>query len=182
MSRQTETACLFPGSFDPFTLGHLDVALRAAARFDRVVVAVLRNPAKPGWLTWEQRAELIRACLPDCAAFEIVAFEGLLAEAAKQLGVHTVARGLRTAADFENEAAMARLNRALAAQLDWDLETVFLAASPGTVAVSASAVREIAAFAKDVRPLLTVMPPEAARLLLSWLYGEGERNATQSSL
>ncbi|MDR1570427.1 MAG: pantetheine-phosphate adenylyltransferase [Oscillospiraceae bacterium] len=137
------SVCLVPGSFDPITFGHMDVIERAIALFDTVVVAILRNPEKTGWLSWDEREALIRECIagrPFERAVRVIQFEGLLIDCAKANRANAIARGLRAAADFEYEVSWARINRAMAA-----VETVFFASSPEYAHISAAAARQLAA-------------------------------------
>lgn len=141
---------VFPGSFDPITVGHEDLIRRAAACFDRLHVAVLINPAKPGWISREQRVALIRKVCADLPNVQVDLWTGLLADYVQALGGAVVVRGLRDAADYLSEARMAELNR----RLNPKLETVFLLTRPEVAFVSSSAVREIAVFGGDVDPLI----------------------------
>lgn len=141
---------VFPGSFDPITVGHEDLIRRAAACFDRLHVAVLINPAKPGWISREQRVALIRKVCADLSNVQVDLWTGLLVDYVQALGGAVVVRGLRDAADYPSEARMAELNR----RLNPKLETVFLLTRPEVAFVSSSAVREIAAFGGDVDPLI----------------------------
>ena len=138
--------CLFPGSFDPVTLGHLDVIRRAAKIFDTVVVGVLHNPDKQGLFSVEQRMDMLRRSCADIPNVEIIAWPGLLARLTKETGIRVVVRGVRNTADLESETTMAHIN----GRLDPGLETVFLPASPGRADVSASMVRQLAAFGADI--------------------------------
>lgn len=141
-----ERMAVYPGSFDPITLGHLDVIERAARLFDRVVVAVMHNPAKKGCFPVAQRLALISKATAHLPNVTVDAWDGLLVEYVQRTGAACVVRGLRGAADFESESVMAQVNR----QLLPGLETVFLAARPEHVHVSSSVVREAAGFGADV--------------------------------
>ncbi len=140
-----EKVCIYPGSFDPMTLGHLDIIQRACALFDRVIVAVLHNPAKKGCFTVEERMEMIRTACAHLPQVEVAAFDGLLVDAVKKSGAHAVVRGLRAISDFESEKTMAQLN----AELLPGMETLFMMTKPEHSHVSSSAVREIASFGGD---------------------------------
>ncbi len=141
-----ERICVYPGSFDPITVGHLDVIRRAAGLFDRVVVAVLRNPGKAGCFPIEERLSMIADACQEMPSVSVDAFDGLLADYMRRTEASAVVRGLRSAADFESEQTMAHLN----ARLLPGMETVFLAARPEHACVSSSAVREIACFGGDI--------------------------------
>lgn len=134
--------CLFPGSFDPVTLGHLDIIRRAAAVFDEVVVGVLHNPEKPGRFPVEKRIEMLEKACTGIPGVRVTAFGGLTAELARQMDVRVLVRGVRGSADLESETAMAAVNRGLLP----GLETVFLPASPGNTAISSTMVCQLAAF------------------------------------
>lgn len=140
-----ERICIYPGSFDPLTVGHVDIIRRCTALFDRVIVAVLHNPAKTGCFPVEERLEMIRRACDDLPQVETLAFHGLLVDAVRQTGAHAVVRGLRSPADYESEKTMAHIN----AELLPGLETVFLLTKPQQAHISSSAVRELASFGGD---------------------------------
>lgn len=140
-----ERTCICPGSYDPITLGHVDVIRRAAQLFDRVIVAVLHNPAKQGCFGVEERLAMIRSACADIPQVQAAAFAGLTVDAVRQTGACAVVRGLRSISDYESEKTMAQLN----AELLPGAETVFLMTKPEHGHVSSSAVREIAAFGGD---------------------------------
>ncbi|MGN0778087.1 MAG: pantetheine-phosphate adenylyltransferase [Aristaeellaceae bacterium] len=142
-----ERICVYPGSFDPITIGHMDVIQRACKLFDRVVVAVLHNPAKRGCFSVQERVQLIGKACADMPQVSVDSFDGLLAAYMRQTGASCVVRGLRAISDFETEQTMAQLN----AQLLPGMETVFLMTKPEHGCISSSAVREIAAFGGDVQ-------------------------------
>jgi pantetheine-phosphate adenylyltransferase len=131
---------LFPGTFDPFTLGHADLVRRAAALFPRLTVGVATHPSKGHLLDLETRLELIRACTGELAGVEVVAIEGLVVEAARSLGAQVVVRGVRSGTDLDYELAMSGSNRAMAPAVD----TVLLAASPAVSHITGTLVRQIA--------------------------------------
>jgi pantetheine-phosphate adenylyltransferase len=137
---------LVAGSFDPITNGHVDVIQRARHLFDRVVVAVLVNPGKSPMLTLDERLAVIRDSLAGRAGIDVVAFDGLLVEAAAVHKATVVVRGLRSVTDFEHEWPMARMNAALLP----GLETVYVSASPEWAHVSSSLVRQIHALGGSI--------------------------------
>jgi pantetheine-phosphate adenylyltransferase len=137
---------LYPGTFDPITNGHLDLIIRAAKLYPRVVVAIAANLGKTPLFSLEERVKLAATATEIYAHVEVIGFEGLLAECAKQQGARVILRGLRTVADFEYESQMASLNRYLAA----DLETVFLMPTEQHTFISSSMIREIARYKGDV--------------------------------
>ena len=148
--------CLYPGSFDPLTLGHMDVIRRASGVFERVVVGVLVNAEKKGTFPFEKRADFIRKAAASLENVEVITFSGLTAELCRRLDVQVLVRGLRGSADLENEMRMAKINGILYP----GLETVYLGASSGMEAVSSSLVREIAALGGDISALV---PAEIVR-------------------
>ncbi len=139
---------VYPGSFDPITNGHLDVILRAAHMFDRLVVAVLNNSSKNPVFTAQDRVELIRQSVPKVPGCEIVidAFDGLLANYADMVGATTIVKGLRAMSDFEYEFQMALANR----QINNKLDTIFLTTSVEYMYLSSSLVREIGRHGGDI--------------------------------
>lgn len=141
-----EHCCLYPGSFDPVTLGHLDIIRRAAAIFDTVVVGVLHNPDKQGVFCVEQRVDMLERACAEIPNVKIIAWPGLLAQLTRDTGIRVVVRGVRNAADLDSESTMAHIN----GRLDPGLETVFLPASPEHADVSASMVRQLASFGADI--------------------------------
>ncbi len=141
------------GSFDPITVGHLDIIRRASAVFDGVIVAVLNNRAKRPAFSVEQRLEFIRRATEDIAGVSVDSFDGLLIDYLRKVGVRVILRGLRAAGDFESETQTAALNR----RLYPDAETMFMMTSPEYACVSSTAVREIASFGGDISGLV---PPQ----------------------
>jgi pantetheine-phosphate adenylyltransferase len=157
------TIAVYPGSFDPITNGHLDVVARAAAVFDRVIVAVLANPRKTPLLAVETRMAVIREALSDGLGplldhLEVKAFDGLTVEFCRENDATAIVRGLRAISDFESEMQLAHNNRVLAPAVD----TVFFMTSVENGYVSSSLVKEIAGFGGDV----SGMVPAAARRAL----------------
>ena len=158
----TRTA-LYPGSFDPVTLGHLDVIRRAARIADRLVIAVGVHHGKAPLFSAEERTAMLREAIaagPDGmgAAVEVVTFSGLVVDAMRAAGADLLVRGLRDATDFDYEMQMAGMNAAIAPGID----VVFLPASPAHRHIAASLVRQIAAMGGDVSPFV---PPPVAEML-----------------
>jgi pantetheine-phosphate adenylyltransferase len=131
------STALCPGSFDPPTNGHLDVIVRAASMFDRLLVVVIHNPTKTPLFSAEERVELLRQMLP--AEIEVEKFSGLLVDYAKSREVNVIVKGLRVVSDFDYELQMAQMNRTLSG-----VETVFLPTNPTWGYLSSSLVREVA--------------------------------------
>ena len=155
---------VYPGSFDPITRGHIDVIQRAGVVFDQLVVAVLVNTRKSPSIDAGERAEMIREALAeelgpdDASAIDVITFQGLTVDLARQRGAASIVRGLRALSDFENEQAIAHLNRKLAPEID----TVFFMTGLEHAYLSSSLVREIAAFGGDVSDMV---PDAVARHL-----------------
>ena len=149
---------LYPGSFAPFTLGHLDVLERATAIFDKVMVAVLENPSKTPAFTAQERIDMIRESLTGNGKVEVGAFQGLTVEFAKEVGATSIVRGLRATSDFESEFQMALMNRRLAP----DISTVFLMTAFANVFLSSSLIKEVARLGGDVG---FAVPPSVAKRL-----------------
>lgn len=141
---------IYPGSFDPITLGHLDIIERGCKLFELVIVAVLRNPNKTPLFTVEERIEQIRASVQHLHNLEVVSFKGLTVEYAKQRNAKVILRGLRVLSDFEMELQMAHTNKTLSDKI----ETVFLATSNEYSFLSSSVVKEIAKFSGSVDHLV----------------------------
>jgi pantetheine-phosphate adenylyltransferase len=146
---------IYPGSFDPITLGHLDLIQRSSKLFDRVIVAVLRNPNKTPLFTVQQRLEQIRLSTKHLPNVEADSFDGLTVNYAQVQQAQVLLRGLRAVSDFEIELQMAHTNKTLSTQI----ETVFLATSNEYSFLSSSVVKEIARFGGSVDHLV---PPHIA--------------------
>jgi pantetheine-phosphate adenylyltransferase len=146
-----------PGSFDPVTYGHLDVVRRVAARFDRVVIACLRNAGKQPLLDADERVALLETVVADLPNVEVAAFDGLLVDFCRERGIDTIVKGLRAVSDFDYELQMAQMNTALGS-----VETLFLPASPIYSFLSSSLVREVARFGGDITEFV---PPVVAEHL-----------------
>lgn len=137
---------LYPGSFDPLTLGHLDLMERAVVLFDGLVVAVLQNPGKTPAFSLAERLEQIREATAHLAGVEVRSFDGLTVDMARACGAGVILRGLRAMSDFEFELQLAHTNKSLAP----DLETIFLATAVHHSFLSSSVVKEVARFGGDV--------------------------------
>lgn len=164
---------IFPGSFDPLTNGHVDLIRRTARLFDRVVVAVLKNPDKRGLFSVDERVAMIgEVCisLPESDRITTDAFEGLLVHFAASQGACAVVRGLRSGLDLDYESPMASMNAHLAP----DIETVFLPASNRYAHLSSSLVKEVATLGGNVDGL--VPPLVASRLAAKIAGARGARS------
>lgn len=154
----TAMRAVCPGSFDPITLGHVDVVRRAAAMFDEVVVAVAVNPNKEGLFTVDERRELIAGAVGDLGNVSTAAFSGLLVDWCAEQGIGVIVKGLRSDSDYAYELPMAQMNRHLTG-----VDTVFLTADPAHTFVSSSLVKEVARGGGDVSAFLTPEVREALR-------------------
>lgn len=140
---------LFPGSFDPFTLGHLSVLQRALPLFDRVIIVVGINTAKPGAHSPDERIQEIQHIIASHPQVSVIAWEGLTVDLARREGAQYIIRGARTAADFDYEYNLATINRELAG-----IETIIIPTLPTLAHVSSSLVRELNHFGHDTTPYL----------------------------
>ena len=140
---------LFPGSFDPFTLGHADIVKRALGIFDEIVIAAGYNENKTGWMPVEERVNTIRKIYADEPRVIVESYMGLTVDFAKERGITTIIRGVRTTADFEFEMQLADVNRQLTG-----IETILLPASPQFASLTSSVVRELAHFGRDISAFL----------------------------
>ena len=160
MTRAQPVVAIYPGSFDPLTKGHEDVARRSLRLADQVVIAVACTPTqtKGGLFSVEERLEMIQEVFKDEDRVTCLSFEGLLVNLAQEMDAQFVIRGLRAVSDFEYEFQMAQMNREL-----WSgVETIFLTPDQRYAFLSASLVREIARLGGDVSPF--VSPPVLERL------------------
>lgn len=135
-----------PGSFDPVTVGHVDIIRRAVKMFDHVIVAVMVNPSKHPAFTLEEREGLLTRALKGMPKIEIVGFDGLLADYARERNATAIVKGLRAVSDFEYEFQMALTNK----KLNPELETVFLTTTAENMYLSSSIVKQIAMFGGDI--------------------------------
>ncbi|MBP7635614.1 pantetheine-phosphate adenylyltransferase [Candidatus Ozemobacteraceae bacterium] len=150
---------VYPGSFDPFTKGHLDILNRAAKVFDHVIVGVLVHPSKRCLFSPEQRVEMISDVLKESENVRAIHFDGLLVDFCRQVGACAVIRGLRAVSDYEYELQIFSVNKQLAP----DLETVFLMSSTQYSFLSSSIVKEVAKYGGDVS---SMVPPAVEDFLI----------------
>ncbi|MBT3753521.1 MAG: pantetheine-phosphate adenylyltransferase [Flavobacteriaceae bacterium] len=129
---------IFPGSFDPFTLGHLDVLKRSLSLFDEITVGIGKNDQKKTMFSEQQRLEFIKKCFINESKIKVESYEGLTIDFCKKIGAKFIVRGIRNNGDFEFEKAIARTNRKLS-----KIETIFLLTSAKTSFISSSIVREL---------------------------------------
>ena len=137
---------IYPGSFDPFTNGHLDIIKRGVKIFDKIIVTILHNTAKKSLFTVEERIELIKISLIEYDNIEVASYDGLLVDYAKLRKAGTIIRGMRAISDFENEFQMAFINR----RLNRDVQTIFLMTGLRWIFTSSSMIKEVAMFNGDI--------------------------------
>ncbi|HEX7903122.1 MAG TPA: pantetheine-phosphate adenylyltransferase [Chitinophagaceae bacterium] len=142
--------CLFPGTFDPLTLGHVDIINRAIPLFDKIIVGIGLNTAKAPMFSAEQRLQWINEIYRDEERVEGAMYEGLTVEFCKKIGAHFILRGIRYVSDFEYEKTIADANRTL----DKDIETIFLTGEPKYTSVASTIVRDIIRNKGNAAPFL----------------------------
>ncbi|MFC4103659.1 pantetheine-phosphate adenylyltransferase [Paenibacillus xanthanilyticus] len=150
---------VYPGSFDPVTLGHLDIIQRASKQFDHVIVAVLNNTSKSPLFTVDERKELLAEAIKDLPNVSLDSFRDLLVRFMRSRDAHVIVRGIRSVTDFEYELQMASTNH----QLDSEIETIFMMTNPKFSYLSSSIVKEIAKFNGNVKDLV---PPGVEKALI----------------
>ena len=154
---------VFPGSFDPLTNGHVDIILRSAHLFERVIVAILVNAEKKPLFTADERVAIVREVFKEYANVEVESFDGLLVEYARQRRASAIVRGLRAVSDFEYEFQMALMNR----HLEPKLETVFMMPAEQYTYLSSRLIKEVFQLGGEVRGLV---PPAVER----WMRAKNE--------
>ncbi len=151
---------VYPGTFDPITLGHMDIIRRGKKLVDRLVIGVTTNPSKSPMFTVEERMEMVRREIaPLTGEIEVVSFDSLLMDFAEREGASLIVRGLRAVADFEYEYQMAGMNQ----QLNDRVETVFLMADVSLQPIASRLVKEIAIYGGDIRKFVTPAVAEDVR-------------------
>lgn len=150
---------IYAGTFDPITLGHLDLIERASHLVEKVIIGVAASPSKRPLFSLEERVDLVKQALAHCHNVEVLGFSGLLIDFAKAQQANMVLRGIRAVADFDYEYQLASVNR----QMSPSLETVFLMPAEKYMVVSASMVREIAALGGDVTSFVPPVVVEALK-------------------
>ena len=158
MTKGQATVVVYPGTFDPITNGHIDIARRASRLFDRVVITVASSQRKQPLFSLAERVALCKQALADLDNIEVHGFDCLLAEVVKQHGAQGVVRGIRAVSDFEYEFQLANMNRSLAPEM----ESLFLTPAEHLSFISSSIVKEIASLGGDVSQFV---PPLVERAL-----------------
>jgi pantetheine-phosphate adenylyltransferase len=151
------TTAIYPGTFDPITLGHIDLINRAASLFDHVIVAIASNPGKKPAFDLVERVGLAKQCLQGKTNVEVCPFEGLLVHTAKQMQANIIIRGLRAVSDFEYELQLAAMNR----RMEPEIETLFLSPAENLSFVSSTLVKEISALGGDVSEFVSPLVHDA---------------------
>ena len=173
MSDSQPVTCICPGSYDPVTLGHLDIIRRTAGIFERVIVGVVRDPQhKATMFSVEERVGFIAEALSDVPNVQVEVFSDLVVEFARRFGARTMVKGLRAISDFEWEFQMHHLNRNLAPEV----ETMYLMSSPQYSFISSSGVKEVASFGGNVDDLV----PEPVARRFRELFPQGKPGAPVS--
>lgn len=159
-----ERIAIYPGSFDPITIGHLDIIRRSAKLFDKIIVVVMSNHRKAGThaFTVEERVELVRKCTENLPNVTVDSYMGLLADYARQQKAVTVVKGLRAVSDFEDEFQQALINK----KLNSEIETVFMAASSENMFLSSSVIKQVCMLGGDVTPFI---PKEVSKEIIDKL-------------
>ena len=152
------TSAIYPGSFDPVTLGHLDIIERTAQVMDRVIVGVLNNRKKTPLFSVEERVNMLKSVTSHLPNVEVKSFDGLTIDFARENGAKVIVRGLRAITDFEYELQLSQTNRVIAPEID----TLFLTTSLKYSYLSSSMVKEIAVYGGDISAFL---PPEIGGLV-----------------
>lgn len=161
-----------PGTFDPVTNGHLDVISRVAKHFEKTIVAVAANPEKRPLFNIEERISMLNESLGGAKNIEVIAFDSLLIEVAHERGSCCIVKGLRAMSDFEFEFQMAQFNR----QMDENIETFFVMASPEYTYLSSSGLKEVAAYGGSIKGLV---PENVERRLLDKVGGHKPTGASE---
>ena len=157
----TDRIGLYPGTFDPITLGHLDIIRRAARLVDKLVIGVTTNPSKSPMFDLDERMAMVEAETSDIeGAIEVVSFDALLMHFAREVGANVVVRGLRAVADFEYEYQMAGMNQ----QIDDEIETIFLMADVSLQPIASRLVKEIARYDGPIDRFVTPAVAEAVAM------------------
>jgi len=150
---------IYPGSFDPITNGHIDIAERALQVFDEVYLAVFVNPEKNPLFNESEKIELIKSIFKKTPRIHVVSFKGLLSEYANQTKIYTIIRGLRAVSDFDYEFQFALTNR----KLNSKLETIFLMTDSRYAYLSSSLVKQLVGFSADISPFVPKQVEEALK-------------------
>ena len=152
--------CIIPGSFDPMTYGHLSIVMKSSEIFDNVVVAILNNSDKKGFLTLAERKEIAEKTCSGIGNVKVITADGLLVDVARSLGINHVVKGVRNTIDFEYEQNMAKINKALAPEI----QTIYIPCDPAFEIVSSSFVRELH---KNGKSIIQYVHPDEVKMIES---------------
>lgn len=153
-----ERTCIIPGSFDPMTLGHLSIIMKASEMFDNVIVAILNNSDKKGFLSLLERKEIAEATCEGMENVRVITADGLLVDLARSLGVKHIVKGVRNTIDFEYEQNMAKINKSLAPEI----QTIYIPCDPAFEVVSSTFVRELH---KNGKNIVAYVHPVAVKII-----------------
>lgn len=145
-----QRVAVYPGSFDPVTYGHIDIVKRGKKLFDKIIVAILHNPAKTGLFPIQERLEMLRDSMKDIPGVEFDTFDGLLVDYVQNRGAQAILRGMRAVSDFEHEFQLALMNR----KLKREIETIFLMTGMRWFFTSSSIIKEAALFGGDISDMV----------------------------
>jgi len=159
MTQSNPSIAIYPGTFDPITLGHENIAHRATRIFDKIIVAVASNPSKKCFFSFEERVGLVKAVFSEHKEIEVIGFSGLLMDFVEAQNAQVVIRGLRAVSDFEYEFQLAGMNR----KLYPNVETLFLTPSEQFTFVSSSLVREVATLGGNIEQFVSPIVKEAMK-------------------
>ncbi|MBM3690723.1 MAG: pantetheine-phosphate adenylyltransferase [Actinobacteria bacterium] len=159
MSAKLGGPVICPGSFDPVTLGHLDIFARASEQFESVVIAVLQNPAKSNLFSVEERMEMLKVATAEWKNIEVTSFQGLLVDFCKSRKINAIVKGLRAVSDFDYELQMAQLNHQIGG-----VETFFMSSNPTYSFLSSSMTKEVARYGGSVDQLVPTNVAKALKL------------------
>jgi pantetheine-phosphate adenylyltransferase len=165
MAEPTKTLAVFPGAFDPFTHGHLDIAVRARRLFDSLIIAVGVNPEKPAWFTAEDRVEMIREAMSKHPDIQVDSYDGLTMDYVRGLGANVLVRGIRDTVDLRDEIRIATVNRMIGC-----VETVFLMTDDEHALTASSLIKQIVDMGGlDERRMSRLVPPAVVKRLVKML-------------
>lgn len=159
MTKNNQSIAIYPGTFDPITLGHENIAHRAIKIFDKVILAVAENTSKQSFFSFNERVDLVKSVFKDYKEIEVVGFKGLLMQFVATQNVRVVIRGLRAVSDFEYEFQLAGMNR----KLYPDVETLFLTPSEQFTFLSSSLVKEVATLGGNIEQFVSPIVKEAMK-------------------
>ncbi|MFT5500594.1 MAG: pantetheine-phosphate adenylyltransferase [Woeseiaceae bacterium] len=160
MEQSMTVSAMYPGTFDPLTLGHEDLVRRASRLFDKVVVAIAANPSKEPMFTLDERVDLARTSMSEMENVEVTGYEGLTVDFARKHDLQVIVRGLRAISDFEYEFQLANMNR----HLTDEVETAFLTPTEKYTYISSSLVREICSMGGDISEFVS---PQVSKALFA---------------